>query len=98
MLLARGFLDGLGITLQGLQFVLEAPGLGFRFTDVLLQFGLLPFEADTLDDTPVPEKDKPDQGKTNRQHGKKPFVPEKAENLLRVKPALFLSVEEIVHG
>jgi hypothetical protein len=98
VLLTRGFLNGPGITLKGFLLRLKAPGFRFCFADLLLELGLLPFESNTLDNPPVPEQDKPDQRKTDRQGGKHPFVPEKAEDMLRIKPAFFLSIEEIVHG
>jgi len=98
VLFARSFLDCLGITLKGFQFSLEAPCFRFGFADFLLELGFLPFEAKTLDNAPVPEQNKSDQGNADRQYGHKPFVPEEAEDLLRIKPAFFLSVEEIVHG
>jgi len=98
MLLARCFLDGSGITFQGLQFSLEAPGFRFRFADFLQEFGLLPFEAKALDKPPIPEENKPDKGYADRQDGQEPFVPEETEDLLRIEPPLFLSVEEVVHG
>jgi hypothetical protein len=98
VLLTRGFLNGLGITLKGFLLGLKAPGFRFCFADFLLELCLLPFKANTLDNSPVPEQDKPDQRKTEYQGGKQPFVPEKAEDMLRIKPAFFLSIEEIVHG
>jgi hypothetical protein len=98
MFLPRGFLDGTGITLEGFQLGLEAQGFRFGFADLLLEFSFLAFEANTLDNPPIPEQNEPDQRKADRQYGNKSFVPEEAEDLLRIKPALFLSIEEIVHG
>jgi hypothetical protein len=98
MLLARGFLDSPGITLKGFQFGLEAPGFRFRVSDSLLEFGFLPFEAKALDNPPISEENKPDQGNADRQDGQEPLVPEEAEDLLRIEPPFFLSVEEVVHG
>jgi hypothetical protein len=96
--LARGFLDGFGIALKGFEFGLEAPGFRFRFADFLLEFDFLPFQAKTLNNPPIPEQHKSDQGNPDRQYGYKPFVPQETENLPRIEPPLFLSVEEIIHG